>query len=1027
MSTKKWFEKLFERQNPRRIQMNRRMSVLFSVMILCLTIGTVLLQNSTAKADGIRFSFPYYMPMYPCMHWSGGPHEWAKGPSEVYMNPNMGSGMDFACVDNTGRQVTFQVASMTTGEVIYASDAILLNNLGRQVAVKNTDGSIIRYGHLGSISADILNALNVQHVTYHIVNGNFIGYSGSSAVTDSNGVLDPSNIHLHVELRDGTADCCGSRGNGGHAKTWNGIHIGEWTFHSYNKSDNTWEYNYDGVAVREQALPTSLGYMSWLPFSYYDNGSIWTDVRTWLPTGFKCIIGTNCEATLTTTNSAYAPYVQFAGHDGKVGGGGLLSDLPGPVAPVPATTVPPTASPTCGTSDVSFYTATNFVCDPAHGSTQFGWSDPTNGWTDMPNYMNDNTSSLEVGWAWSVLAAENPQGNGGKICLAAYYPDLSALRYDNGDNVNKSISSVWVFNNQNCGGYTTIPNAPSNLVANSVTQTTVSFTFQDNSSNESGFHIYIWRTLEEGWKEYGQIGTNQTSFVINNLECGAWYTFSVAAFNDFGGSPATNYVNLQMVACSTPPVGPTNLVSTSVTQTTASFSFNDNSVNETGFNIYSWTQAGGWKLYAQFGANQASFTLDGFSCGSYYWFMVAAFNDAGESPWSNFLNFKTADCLPTATATATMTMTPTVTMTATATFTPTATATSTPIPDDTIFANGFESGNLSGWTSASIDGGNLSASSDASMDGGTFGLKALINDGHSMYVNDDTPNGLKTYRARFYFDPNTIKMKSGDEFYLFYAYSGTTDVIRIEMQMYSGKYQIRVSMRDDGSGWKNTSWYTISDSPHSVEIYWTSSTKSKANNGSITLSIDNVVKAVVTKVDNDTRKIDRVRLGPIGGIDSGTRGTVYFDGFESKVSTTFNSAAQAKVNNLSATATPMATATNAIAKMSVNTLSVNLPPTSIPTATLIPPSMTPAPTVTLMPTSTATEIPATEIPMITIEPSATATPTDIPTATLEPTMTQMPPTDVPTATEIPPTEVPPDTMVPPTEVPAMPSDATAEA
>ena len=35
-------------------------------------------------------------------------------------------------------------------------------------------------------------------------------------------------------------------------------------------------------------------------------------------------------------------------------------------------------------------------------------------------------------------------------------------------------------------------------------------------------------------------------------------------------------------------------------------------------------------------------------------------------------------------------------------------------------------------------------------------------------------------------------------------------------------------------------------------------------------------------VDNDTRRIDGVQLGAVSGIDKGTRGTYYFDAFESQ-------------------------------------------------------------------------------------------------------------------------------------------------
>ena len=41
-------------------------------------------------------------------------------------------------------------------------------------------------------------------------------------------------------------------------------------------------------------------------------------------------------------------------------------------------------------------------------------------------------------------------------------------------------------------------------------------------------------------------------------------------------------------------------------------------------------------------------------------------------------------------------------------------------------------------------------------------------------------------------------------------------------------------------------------------------------------------KANLTGVSNYTRRIDRVRLGPVAGIDTGTRGRYYFDAFESR-------------------------------------------------------------------------------------------------------------------------------------------------
>ncbi len=340
--------------------------------------------------------------------------------------------------------------------------------------------------------------------------------------------------------------------------------------------------------------------------------------------------------------------------------------------------------------------------------------------------------------------------------------------------------------------------------------------------------------------------------------------------------------------------------------------------------------------------------------------------------------------------------------------TPTLTPTFTPTPNDVIFANDFEAGVLTAWTSSSIDKGNLSVSPAAAIVG-SAGLQALINDKNAIYVTDDTPSSEKSYRARFYFDPNSIKMKSGDEFYLFYGFSGTsTQVVRVEMQYSSSKYQLRAAIRDDGSSWGNTSWTTITDAPHAVELYWLAAVSNSARNGSVTLWIDGVQKGSLTKINNDTRRIDRVRLGAVEGLDSNTKGTIYFDAFESRRLGYIGLATGAKLTSLSAD-------------------DQSTTPTPEPTATLVVEPLLPTPT-ELEPTAT-TVLPSTDIPPTDTLVAPTLTlvpPTDIPPTATEVPPTAVPPTDIPpTATEVPPTDIPPTdippTEVPPTEAPVVPT------
>ena len=47
-------------------------------------------------------------------------------------------------------------------------------------------------------------------------------------------------------------------------------------------------------------------------------------------------------------------------------------------------------------------------------------------------------------------------------------------------------------------------------------------------------------------------------------------------------------------------------------------------------------------------------------------------------------------------------------------------------------------------------------------------------------------------------------------------------------------------------------------------------------------SIDGAQKVNLTGVDNDTRRIDRIRLGAVAFVDNGTRGSYFFDDFDSQ-------------------------------------------------------------------------------------------------------------------------------------------------
>lgn len=239
----------------------------------------------------------------------------------------------------------------------------------------------------------------------------------------------------------------------------------------------------------------------------------------------------------------------------------------------------------------------------------------------------------------------------------------------------------------------------------------------------------------------------------------------------------------------------------------------------------------------------------------------------------------TSIVVPTATSLPILTSTPTSIPSQAPTDVP---AINTPVQSgtDAIFASNFENGGLSEWSANVNGGGDLSVSPAAALVGSN-GLQVVINDNNALSVTSDQPNAEPRYRARFYFDPNSISMANGDSHIIVRGYGGgSTIVLRVEFGFSNGAYRIRAGVLNDGTAWTETNWVNLSDGPHAVELDWRASAGD--NNGGLTLWVDNAQQADLTGIDNDTRRMERVMLGALASIDSGTRGTYYFDAFDSR-------------------------------------------------------------------------------------------------------------------------------------------------
>jgi hypothetical protein len=111
-------------------------------------------------------------------------------------------------------------------------------------------------------------------------------------------------------------------------------------------------------------------------------------------------------------------------------------------------------------------------------------------------------------------------------CSTAYYYQLRAYRQSDGQ-YSASYSNV--------AGAVTAPCAPSNLSAITSTLTQIDLRWQDNSPDESAFHIERSPDGNASWTQVGSVGANVTSYSNTGLWCGTTYYYRTRAYRQSDG------------------------------------------------------------------------------------------------------------------------------------------------------------------------------------------------------------------------------------------------------------------------------------------------------------------------------------------------------------------------------------------------------------------------------------------------------------------------------------------------------------
>lgn len=129
-----------------------------------------------------------------------------------------------------------------------------------------------------------------------------------------------------------------------------------------------------------------------------------------------------------------------------------------------------------------------------------------------------------------------------------------------------------------------------------------------------------------------------STFLNTSVTAGTTYTYSVTAINASGSTPSSNTVSVTAPTCGGTvliPTAPSGLAALPASNF-MSLAWNDNSSNETGFNVERKTGiSGGWSQIASVGQNIAAYRDYGVSAGVTYYYRVSAYNASGSSSYSN--------------------------------------------------------------------------------------------------------------------------------------------------------------------------------------------------------------------------------------------------------------------------------------------------------------------------------------------------------------------------------------------------------
>ena len=178
----------------------------------------------------------------------------------------------------------------------------------------------------------------------------------------------------------------------------------------------------------------------------------------------------------------------------------------------------------------------------------------------------------------------------------------------------------------------------------------------------------------------------------------------------------------------------------------------------------------------------------------------------------------------------------------------------------------------------SIIRGNLAVSQSARFSG-NYGLRCDLTGGGTAYVEDDSPSGEATYRARFYVNTTNLTLGDGDEFDMFAGFDLLEKTpFRLTMVSINDQPHLRLNaVLNTGVEASSAPGGEIPVSPgyHSIEVNWAAN----FSNGFFRLSLNDQAYPGLENLNNGLVRVEFVRLGALTDIPPTTTGYMDADNF----------------------------------------------------------------------------------------------------------------------------------------------------